>query len=319
MKNISFFHKFFFQQLSAETLGLFRIAVSGFALVQLLVLLPDWMWLYGPHGILPWEVSEALATNDMPSLPDIFKLLSPLKVSPVAVVYLVTAIYFLSLAGLVVGYKTKVMGILAWLTHLVLNTTGHFTAYGVETFTHISLFYCMVLPVGIAWSLDSLTNTSKLSPHLVTLSIRMVQLHLCIMYLASGVEKAMGEQWWSGEAIWIALQQDQFSQVDTGWMSGIPLLPKILCWSTLIIEMGYPVGMLWKKTRKYWLIGIVSMHLFIAVFLGLHLFGGLMILLNVAAFSHQAIPSLFTSRRKYIWGKKLEYHVSKVSEVFQPS
>src|SRR5688500_15142060 len=102
MKNTSLFHKFFFQQLSADTLGLFRIVVSGFALIQLLVLLPDWLWLYGPQGILPWEVSDALATNDMPSLPDIFKLLSPLKVSPVSVVYGVTAIYFLSLAGLVV-------------------------------------------------------------------------------------------------------------------------------------------------------------------------------------------------------------------------
>ena len=74
MKHTARLHKFFLQPLPADTLGLFRIAVSGFALVQLLVLLPDWMWLYGPKGILPWEVSEALATNDMPSLPTIFKL-----------------------------------------------------------------------------------------------------------------------------------------------------------------------------------------------------------------------------------------------------
>jgi hypothetical protein len=304
MKNTSLLHKFFLQAVPADTLGLFRIAVSGFALVQLLVLLPDWMWLYGPQGILPWEVSEALATNDMPSLPTIFKLLSPLRTSPVTAVYLVTAIYFFSLLGLVVGYKTRMMGILAWLTHLILNTTGHFTAYGVETFTHISLFYCMVLPVGIAWSLDNVRRPSKLPPHLVTLSIRVVQLHLCIMYLASGIEKAMGDQWWTGEAVWIALQQDQFHQVDTGWMAATPIIPKILCWSTLVVETLYPFGMLWEKTRKFWLPAIVSMHLFIALFLGLHLFGALMILLNVAAFSHDAFPSLFTFRRKLIWGGK---------------
>ena len=319
MKHTALLHKFFLQPLPADTLGLFRIAVSGFALVQLLVLLPDWMWLYGPKGILPWEVSEALATNDMPSLPTIFKLLAPLRVSPANVVYAVTGIYFLSLIGLLVGYKTRVMGILAWLAHLVLNTTGHFTAYGVETFTHISLFYCMVLPVGIAWSLDSARRPSTLPPHLITLSIRVVQLHLCIMYLASGVEKAMGDQWWSGEAVWIALQQDQFHQVDTGWMAGIPIIPKILCWSTLLVETFYPVGMLWSKTRKFWLPAIVSMHLFIALFLGLHLFGTLMMLLNIAAFSHQAFPSLFAFRKKFIWGKKMVYDVDHVGEVYQPS
>ena len=319
MKYTSLLHEFFLQPLPAAALGLFRIAVSAFALVQLLILLPDWMWLYGPQGLLPWEVSEALATNQMPSLPDVFKLLSPLKVSPTMVVYLVTALYFLSLAGLAAGYRTRMMGIFAWLTHLILNTTGHFTAYGVETFTHISLFYCMVLPVGAAWSIDNLKRPSKLPPHLVTLSIRVVQLHLCIMYLASGLEKAMGDQWWSGEAVWIALQQDQFHQVDTGWMAAMPFIAKCLCWCTLLVETFYPVGMLWRKTRKYWLPAIVSMHLFIALFLGLHLFGALMILLNIAAFSHQAFPSLFRFRKKIIWGKKMGYDVDHVGEVYQPS
>src|SRR5687767_1259022 len=140
MKNTSIIHKFFTQPLSAETLGLFRIAVGIFAMVQLLVLLPDWMWLYGPKGLLPWEVSDALSTSEMPSMTIILLALAPLNIKPAHVVYLVTTVYFLSLAGLIAGYKTRVMGLLAWLAHLMLNTTGHFTAYGVETFTHISLF-----------------------------------------------------------------------------------------------------------------------------------------------------------------------------------
>src|SRR5687767_13294277 len=107
MKNTSIIHKFFTQPLSAETLGLFRIAVGGFAMVQLLVLLPDWMWLYGPKGILPWEVSDALSTSEMPSLTTILRAFAHLNINikPAQVVYLVTAVYFLSLAGLIAGYK----------------------------------------------------------------------------------------------------------------------------------------------------------------------------------------------------------------------
>jgi hypothetical protein len=319
MKNISFIHKFFTQQLSAETLGLFRIAVGGFAMVQLLVLLPDWMWLYGPKGILPWEVSDALSTSEMPSMTWVLRALTPLNIKPAQVVYLVTTVYFISLAGLIAGYKTRLMGTLAWLAHLMLNTTGHFTAYGVETFTHISLFYCMALPVGAALSIDNKRKPSTIPTYLLTLSIRVIQLHLCIMYMASGLEKAMGAQWWNGEAVWIALQQDQFHQVDTGWMAGVPLLPKILCLGTLLVETCYPVGMLWNKTRKFWLVGILSMHLFIALFLGLHLFGALMLLLNASLFVKEAFPSVFSLRKNFSWGKKLQYDRNQVAEVFQPS
>ena len=316
-KNLSVIARFFSQPSSPHTLGFFRIAISVFAIVQLFVLLPDWMSLYGPKGILPWEVSEALSTNHMPGLSKVLAVLSVFKLSPVTALYLVTIIYFLSLIGLLAGYKTRVMGTLAWLMHLVLNTTGHFTAYGVETFTHISLFYCMVLPVGAAYALDQRKKPVSVPPYLITLSIRIIQLHLCIMYLASGLEKAMGSQWWNGEAIWIALQQDQFRQVDVDWMARVPVIPQVLCLGTLLVEIGYPVGILWNKTKKYWLVAILSMHFFIALFLGLHLFGALMMLLNAAAFGKECFPRLFSAKPKIRWKPGMHYKVDQVGEVYQ--
>jgi hypothetical protein len=291
-------HDFFTKPVGSETLGLFRILISSFALIQFIVLIPDWMWLYGPKGLLPWEITDALSTTNTPTLSGAAKLFSSLGFSANGTVYTIAAIYCISLIGLLVGYKTRIMSIIAWLTHLTINTTGHFTAYGVETFTHISLFYCMVLPVGIKWSVDAALRDARhrVSPNLVTLSIRVIQLHLCIMYFASGMEKAMGHQWWNGEAIWIALQQDQFHQFNTNWMASVPFIPKMLGWGTLVIETLYPIGMLWSKSKKLWLIGIVSMHLGIAIFLGLYLFGGLMMLLNISVFSQHCFPGLFKAR-----------------------
>lgn len=287
--------RFFTKPVAVETLGFFRIAVGSFALIQLLILLPDWMSFYGPNGLLPWIISDALSTKHTPGLSDIATLVSPV-ISSNGTIYLITAFYFLSLAGLIIGYKTRLMGTLSWLMHLILNTTGHFTAYGVETFTHIALFYCMVLPVGCCWSVDALRkNFVKTPDHLITLSVRVIQLHLCIMYFSCGIEKAMGQQWWSGEAIWIALQQDQFHQINVNWMPHFPLIPKLLCWATLAVETFYPIAMFCSKTKKFWLVSITAMHLSIALFLGLHLFGSIMILLNVAAFGQQAFPGIFTS------------------------
>lgn len=281
----------FFKPESANTLAFFRIAISAFALVQLFVLLPDWMWLYGPEGLLPWQISEALNTNNTPSL---LFVSEHLHISASATVYIVTSIYFLSLVGLLIGFKTRLMGVLAWLMHIILNTTGHFTAYGVETFLHIALFYCAVLPVGCCKSIDAIKKTNQVPSYLITLSVRLIQLHLCIMYLACGIEKSLGAQWWNGEAVWIALQQDQFHQVNTGWMAQLSFIPKLFGWGTLFIETLYPVAIFFKRTKKFWLISIISMHAFIAVFLGLQLFGALMILLNLTAFGNHCFNGLFS-------------------------
>lgn len=288
----------FFKQEAPETLAWFRIAVSAFALIQFFVLLPDWLWFYGSAGLLPWEISEVLNTSGTPSLLMLSNLLAHIHISPGTTVYIVTITYVVSLAGLLVGFKTRVMGITAWLMHLMLNTTGHLTAYGVETFLHIALFYCAVLPVGFCFSIDARNRPKQIPGYLVTLSVRLIQLHLCIMYLACGIEKSLGEQWWNGEAVWMALQQDQFHQVDTGWIANVPIIPKMLCWGTLIVETFYPFGMFFNKTKKIWLFSIISMHAFIAVFLGLQLFGALMILLNFTAFGNYSFSGLFLFKRK---------------------
>lgn len=282
MSNIK---RFFTDPVSKNTLGFFRMATGAFAFVQLLVLLPDWMWFYGPDGIMSWEISDSLSTRSTPGMHTIFSLFPNIGISMQTFTYSVTFTYFVSLLALILGYKTRIAAILAWLTHLMLNTTGHFTAYGVETFLHIALFYCMVLPVGISKSLDQYLNPGTVAPYLITLSVRIIQLHLAIMYMASGLEKAMGSQWWNGEAIWIALQQDQFHKYNTDWMANMPVVPKVLGWGTLVVETFYPVGIFWRKTRSFWLLGILSMHLFIALFLGLTLFGGLMFLLNLSVFT----------------------------------
>jgi len=292
---ISRLRSYFFDAVPVETLGVFRIGIAGFAIIQLAFLSPDWLLFFGPEGLIPWDVSEVLSTTHTPSLKDVTSLFF---ISPYTSVYLVTILYVFSLAGLLIGFWSRTMGILAWLTHITLNTTGHFSAYGVETFTHISLFYCAVLPVGASLSLDHRRGKyNHVSSYLITLSVRMLQLHLCIVYFSTGLEKAMGEQWWNGEAIWMALQQDQFRQIDTGWLARVPWLPQLLGLGTLLFEIAYPFAIHWSRTKKIWLCGIAGMHVFIATFMGLYLFGGLMILLNIAAFGEHVFPGIFSQNR----------------------
>jgi hypothetical protein len=146
------------------------------------------------------------------------------------------------------------------------------------------------MPVGDYLSLD--VYTGKRQSHSSTaagISRKMLQLHMCIVYFSSGLEKASGSQWWNGEAIWRSVMLPVFHQFDMGWMAHVPWLPMMIGWSVLAIEIGYAFFIWSRRTRLIWLVITAGMHFFIGVFLGMWLFGSIMIILNLGAFLYDAL------------------------------
>jgi hypothetical protein len=193
--------------------------------------------------------------------------------------------YLGSLIGLAVGWHSRLFAVIAWLTHILTVNSGDISLYGVDTMIHICLFYCIWMPVGDSYSIDRWRAGKSLDPAWVnTLSLRTLQLHLCIIYWNSGFAKMLGQQWWSGEGIWRALTQPQFAVFDFFWLAHFPLLAKLVCWSIMIVEAGYPVFIWPQRTRPYWLAGILTFHMAIGVFMGLWLFSLTLIVMNLSAF-----------------------------------
>ena len=64
-----------------------------------------------------------------------------------------------------------------------------------------------------------------------------MQIHLCVIYLSAGLEKAMGRQWWNGEAIWQTISQPSFRTFELGWLAQHPFIPMLAGWATLLIEI----------------------------------------------------------------------------------
>jgi predicted DCC family thiol-disulfide oxidoreductase YuxK len=111
----------------------------------------------------------------------------------------------------------------------------------------------------------------------------VLQAHLCVVYVSSGVAKASGAQWWNGEALWRALMRPDLGTLDFSWVAQVPWLAAIGCWATVALEVGYGVFVWPRRTRRWWTIGIVAMHAGIALTLGLWAFSFTMALLSVAA------------------------------------
>jgi len=167
----------------------------------------------------------------------------------------------------------------------------------MDIFTHIALLYTMLMPCGDALSLDVLLGRRKSEPSVAAgVTRRMLQLHVCIVYTSSGLEKAAGIQWWNGEAIWRSLMLPVFNQFNFGWLSHVPWMAMIAGWSILAIETGYGIAVWFRKTRAIWIFLTVAMHMGIGMFLGMWMFGAIMILLNLGAFGYEVVQQLAPNR-----------------------
>jgi hypothetical protein len=112
----------------------------------------------------------------------------------------------------------------------------------------------------------------------------VMQLHLCAIYLDAGLHKAMGRQWWNGEAIWQVVSQPDFSTFDLSWLARSPWIPRLAGWGTLVVEIGY-LFLVWpRRTRKVWCFATIGLHLCMGLFMGLVFFSSLMILLTTCLF-----------------------------------
>jgi len=273
-------------------LAWFRIGLATVLLAQALSLIGHLDDLYGRHGVVDRSVMWVSAPPGIPNLAWFDQALSLVGVPATFGVPLTFAVYVGGLLGLLLGYRTTLAAGLAWLTHTALLVGGFMSSYGVDMFAHIGLFYCVFLPVGDAISLDRSAGREGAGPTFAAwLGLRILQLHVCIIYVASGIEKASGEQWWNGEAIWRALMDAPLgTPIDCSFLATAAWLSRGLCWMTLVLEAGI-VAFVWHpRLKMVWLIGIVGMHLGIAILLGLWSFSATMIVFDVAAFGVCAQP-----------------------------
>ena len=268
---------------SPRPLAVLRIGVAGILLVQAFLLAGSLLDLYGERAFVQWS---ALPKGPPPELVSAGWLREMLGVGGDTSVQVVFYAYVGCLVLLLCGWQTRIAAIVAWLTHMAIKTTGHAAIYGVDEFAHIALFYCVWMPVGNDLSLDKQQGRRSDEPTaLARLALRVLQLHLCVVYLSSGIEKGFGtgSQWWDGEAIWRSVMRPDLAMFDMTWMAEYPWVPTLIGWVTLAVELGYGV-MIWSRwTRPIWAALTIGMHLGIVVVLGLWTFGALMIALNVAA------------------------------------
>ncbi len=138
------------------------------------------------------------------------------------------------------------------------------------------------------------------------IATRLIQLHLCLIYLVAGLAKLKGAAWWSGVAFWGAIGNLEYQTLDMTWLVDWPMIVSLLTVSALAWEISY-AALVWNRwTRPLVLAFAVALHAGIAVCFGMMTFGLAMIVANVAFVSPRVIRSLSQRWNADPWLAELE-------------
>jgi hypothetical protein len=234
---------------------------------------------------------------------------------------------------LTVGLWTRVTSVLTWLAVLGYIHRSPQMTFGQDTMLALLLLYLMIGPSGGALSVDRLiaryraargalerrrpvpTDLGPARSVSANVVLRLLQIHFCVIYLASGTSKMQGAAWWNGTAIWQTWTNYEFAPPRLAlWTSFMhfltdyrPLWEVVLTGQsafTLVLEVSLPFLIWYPRWRWLCLIGATLLHTGIALTMGLVAFSLAMLCIVVAFIPARTIRSvlarLFESRAR-LW------------------
>lgn len=290
-------NRFWFEPTAPYTLALIRI------LAGLMLFYTHLVWGFDLEAFLgatPWVNREA--SQMMFRSPYAWSYLWHVE-SP-GLLWTVHVLALLVFAALVVGFQTRVMAILAWLITLAYCHRLQGALYGLDQVNAMLAMYLAVGPAGGAWSVDRwIARRRGLAPGApvasvgANLAIRLMQVHLSIVYLFGGISKLKGTAWWDGSAVWLAVGNYEYQSIDLTWLGNYTPLIALFTHVTVFWETFYPVLVWPRLTRPVMLILAVCVHGSIAAALGMPTFGLAMIIANLAFLEPEFVRKIVAHAR----------------------
>jgi Vitamin K-dependent gamma-carboxylase len=298
---------FWFSSTSPSTLSAIRVLAGMMLLYTHLVWSMDLKAFFGPEGWLPAQMMQdsSLDNNDpdgpgpKPPAPRLTWSHTNWISSPKVlwIVHIVALVVFLLLT---LGFFSRVMAILAYLfavSYANRITPGAY--FGLDKVNCMLALYLMVGPCGARYSIDRLWRLKRGGPTEVpasttaNLAIRLIQVHMCVIYLFSGIGKLNGVPWVEGEASWLSFAMLEYRSIDMTWLGKYPKLLNFMTHATVFWELTY-CALIWPRLTRPWvLLMALFVHGGIILFLGMPTFGLVMLIGNLAFVSPKTIRKFF--------------------------
>ena len=278
------FNRFWFLPRDPWMLGLIRLLAGLIALYTHFVWTFELQTFFGSDGLLPpayrAQLMGAASWSHLDFLAD-----QPTAMMAVHGAGLVV------LALFAVGCWTRVTSILAALLVISYANRSIGAGFGLDQINVMLCLYCALGNSGGSFSMERWWRQRSLPADHRTdsdrpdtwtnLAIRLIQIHLCVIYLFGGLSKARGQTWWDGTAMWGAVANYEYQSMDTTWIVRYPRLFTAMTHLTLFWEIFY-CALVWPRLTRPIAVGLaVIVHAGIAVSLGMITFGTMMIAANM--------------------------------------
>lgn len=300
-------NRFWFSATQPHTLALTRILAGSMLFYTHAIWTLDLMAFLGPDGWLPNEIARDIHGQNI-AWSYLWYFESPAVLGALHVFALTVFIM------LTVGFYTRITSVLAWLIALAYchRLSGAF--FGLDQVNAMMAMYLMLGPSGAVYSVDhwlaerqagqggQRRNREVASSISANVAIRLIQLHMCVIYLFGGISKMRGGLWWDGSAVWFAVANLEYQSLDMTWLVRSPWLIALLSHVTVFWEAFY-CALVWpKRTRPIVLILAVLVHGGIGLFLGMWTFGLAMMIGNFAFVSPQATRTVLGTVSTWLSG-----------------
>lgn len=197
---------------------------------------------------------------------------------------------------LLIGWFSRVAAVASFLvaiSYALHVTPGAF--FGLDKINCLLIMYVMLGPCGARYSLDRVLRVRRgaISAEAddvpaswsANLALRLIQLHLCVIYLFGGLGKLQGNLWWTGEAIWLSVANVEYRSFNMTWMAEWLWLAELLAHATVFFELFY-CCLIWNRwARPVVLLTAVGVHGFIGLGMGMPEFALAMLVANAAFLS----------------------------------
>jgi predicted DCC family thiol-disulfide oxidoreductase YuxK len=266
---------FWFQESTTVPLEVVRIGIGALVLFHFSMATPFLLELWGNDGWMPPEAAHIYV--DGPWLQSLFFYLT----APWQWIAF-HAVFLLCTAAFMVGWRTALVKWIVLIGQISFDYRNLTVVYGVDSIICSLLVIMCLAPVGRAISLDRVravraakrqSLTATLPPYASPWAgacIRLMQLQMAILFFYSAIGKMRIDEWWTGDAIWLALTTYEFYNP---WMLELLAhqywLVNIMTYGTILIEIAFPFLIWQRRTRPYLLAAAIFLHVMFGLLLRL--------------------------------------------------
>jgi hypothetical protein len=269
---------------STYGLSVTRMILGFIVASQLVVNWPDRRYTWGDGS--RWT-EQVLAGRGWPSFLGLFSQTGGVWFD---LAYLATIVFGVLMMLGVYTRASSFMTLLLWVSLYVSNP---FVGSGGDAILRMVLLYMCFTDAGRHWSFDARSRTRRgevasivpawMSNTLHNLAMILIVHQVVMVYLGSSFWKVQSPVWKDGTAVYYPLQTDAYSPwndvlhplyANSAFIAGAT-------YAAVVIQMFFPVFLLYRPTRFLALVAITGMHLGIGLLMGIMYFSLVMIAVDM--------------------------------------